>query len=405
MTRSGERQKVQHAFFVHCLLDGQPLHNAIPKFDAYVDEGKFDASADVKQHGREWLKKQALRIARGIYASTRSIGMPDPIAPDGAELHRIRKIAKFVTATHPKFSVRKVEEFLKKILAIFKGCLAAGLPLARIHSKIWQAAGGTHYKALRAACGIFDSCSGYKSMKLVMSRAHLGAKPCEARAMDWSTSFVFDRDLPAPSYEIARSIYVDPIPSSDDQIVVSVASFPSPAKVLPSVLSSPKEFTRLYVHHLRDPLEIKGSDDIAKISILAVDVPDPTMTKVDIDYSTIEQRLDDEIRGAKRRRAERRKARSLARSGSLSVAKVPEWQLLREWRAPGADHMELDEWLEATVSPVKEYNRELARAKRRRDNHNADRDNRKYGDFLTLNDCTTDRFHELRKIFGFVPWN
>jgi hypothetical protein len=401
VTRSGERQKIQHAFFMHCLLDGLSVHEAIPKFYDYVDEGKFDASADVKRHGREWLKKQARRIARGIYASTRPIGMPDPIALDGAELHRVRRIAKRVHAEHPEFSVRKVEGFLKKMLAIFKGCLAAGLPLARIHSKIWQAAGGTHYKALRAACGIFDARSGYKSLKLVMSRAHLGAKPCEAKAIDWSTSFVFDRDLPAPSYEIARSIFVEatPPPSSDP---IVVAFFPS---TLPKKASSvrsrlPKGFTRLYVHRLRDPLEMKGSENLPKISILPPDEPDPILAKVDIDYPTMEGRLCDEIRGAKRRREEIRRKRSEARFGPPVTKKVPEWRRIDKWALPGAADMDLDEWLTRDAEVKREYEREKREAI-------ADRKTleREHGIYTSLGKVASKRFHELRKLFGLVPWN
>lgn len=417
VTRSGERQKIQHAFFLDCLLSGYSLNESVSRFFKYVDDGKFDASADVKRHGREWLKKQAMRIARGIYASTRPIGMPDPIPLDGAELHRIREIAKRVHAEHPEFSEVKVEKFLRKILAIFKGCLAAGLPLARIHSKIWQAAGGTHYARIRAACGIFDARSGYKSMKLVMSRAHLGAQPCEAKAIDWSTSFMFDRDLPAPSYEIASSIFVDAPspPTSKTSCPVTVASLPTTPidtprlhptapRVSGGCLRVPQGFTRLYVHHLQDPLEMKGSDTCTKISILHIDTSDSIPMEVDIDYAKIHNQLDDEIRGAKKRRAELKRARSIARNGPEKKAYVPEWRRIAKWLPPVSDEQSLDDWIDSCLKAkelAREYNREKSRATRRRDRHN--RDTTMFH-WVSIGEVASVRCHELRAIFGLKPW-
>jgi hypothetical protein len=403
VTRPGERQKVQRAFVLRCMLEGLSADEAIPKFYDYIDEGKFDASFDVQRNGREWLKKQVPRIVLGIYASTRPIGMPDPIALDGAELHRVRKIAIRVHAEHPEFSARKVEGFLKKMLAIFKGCLAAGLPLARIHSKIWQAAGGTHYKTLRNACGIFKQESGYKSMKLVLSLAHLGAKPCEAKAIDWSTSFVFDRDLPAPSYEIARSILVEatPLPPVSDPIVV--ASFPStplPRKASPVRSRLPKGFTRLYVHHLQDPLEMKGSENLPKISILPPDEPIAIDQPIDIDYERIHRLLSDEIGGAKRRREEIRRKRREALFGLSLPKKVPEWRRIAKWALPGAEGMDLDEWLARDAEIKREYEREKREAI-------ADRKTleREHGIYTSIGKVASKRFHELRKLFGLDPWN
>lgn len=55
---------------------------------------------------------------------------------------------------------------------------------------------------------------------------------------------------------------------------------------------------------------------------------------------------------------------------------------------------------------VREYNCEKGRAQRSRDRWNLEcRRNRDYGDFMTLGECASDRFHELRKMFGLDPWN
>ena len=406
VARPGERQKVQHAFVTDCLLSGRSMHDAVERFRAYVDDGKFDASEDVKKYGREWLKKQALRIVRGIYASTRPVGMPDPIECDGAEIHRIHRIAIRVHAEHPEFSAPFVEKFLKKILPIFKGCVAARLPLARIHSKIWQAAGGTHYARIRAACGIFDARSGYKSLKLVMSRAHLGAKPCEARAIDWSTSFVFDRDLPAPSYEISRSIFV----ASDEQVHVDrlpmvVVALPSPSSVSPSPTTvssrpprTPRKSSRPYVHRLCDPLQNRGSDKTSRVSILMPNDSPTTLVPVDVDYPKIEAAISDEIGAPRRRAAERKHARRVKSRAPSVPVKLTEWQRIARWTLPPED-MGLDEWFAADDAIRKEY------AKERREAI-ADRDalERQHGIRVSIGRMASPRFHELRALFGLDSW-
>lgn len=402
VTRPGERQKLQHTFFVDCLLSGYPLHDAIPRFHAYVDSGKFDASSDVTRYGREWLKRQAPRIAKGIYASTRPVGMPDPIACDGAEIHRIRKIAKRVAAEQPEFSERKAEDFLKKILAIFKGCIAACLPLARIHSKTWQAAGGTHYARLRAACGIFDARSGYKSLKLVMSRAHLGARPCEAKAIDWSTSFVFDQDLPAPSYEISKSIFAGNNTPHDPIVVVPI---PSVSFTLPGVLLSSttarEQSSRLYVHHHEIKPKFEGSDLPTSSSNSFDSTPQTTSIQPDPVQSS-DARLRRPGRPVNASKVPRTTRSPSERS------KVPEWRRLRNWAPPATADQSLDEFLEACIAAkklVKEYNRERARAKRRQTIFNREaRRSRDFIPFASLGECASDRFHELRAMFGLELW-
>lgn len=404
VARPGERQTIQHAFVTNCLLSGKSLHDAVESFRAYIDEGKFDASEDVKRYGREWLKKQALRIVCGIYASTRPIGMPDPIPCDGAEIHRIRKIAIRVHAEHPEFSIPFVEKFLKKILAIFRGCLAAGLPLARIHSKIWQAAGGTRYACLRAACGIFDARSGYKSMKLVSSRAHLGARPCEAYAISWSTSFVFDRDLPAPSYEISRSIFVAHDERHADRSPVVVVAFPSTSVSLsPTTVPSrpsraPRTCSRLYVHRLHDPLQNKGSDETRAVAILMPNAPPTQHVPVDIDYPKIDAALSDEIGAPRRRAAEHKHAKRVKSRSPFVSAKLAEWQRIARWTLPAAD-MGLDEWLITDDAIRKEYAKERREAV-------ADRDalERQHGIRVSIGRMASARFHELRSMFGLDSW-
>lgn len=141
------------------------------------------------------------------------------------------------------------------------------------------------------------------------------------------------------------------------------------------------------------------SENLSKVSILPADEPDPILAKVDIDYPTMESRLDDEIRGAKRRRQELKRARSLAICGPVKVAKPPEWQRIAKFTIPCPEDMGIDEWLEQDRSVKDEYKRLLSEAKR--DQRHIKRTMRIDAPLRAL---VPKRFHELRGIFKLDPW-
>lgn len=370
----GDRQALTWIFIYDCLLSGRSMQRAIELFSEYVEAGKMDKSRDIARYGRAWFLKQIPRTVRRIYACARPVGTPDPIALSDRELALIDDLVELVPRTRHT-SPRRARRMLRMVLPHFKGCLAAGLPLLRWHSDLWRAAGGTHYKYMREQLGIFMQRTGYKSLALVRSRAHLGAKDSEAYAISWSTSFDFDRDLPSPSYDIARSI------GWQSQVDEESASNTSTTRT-----------PRLYVY--RKPIhgKNKGSD----LSFPSSDSPDsstPTAHATQADPAALpDARLP--------RRSRPVKAPKVPRStpNPSERPKVPEWRRLHNWSPKATADQSLDEFLDACHAAkdlVREYNRELSRAKRKQAAE---------GRRSALGRFVTDRFHELRAMFGLDPW-
>jgi hypothetical protein len=392
----GERQALTWTFVYDCLLSGKSLERAIELFSEYVEAGMMDKSRDISRYGRDWFLKQIPRTVRRIYATARPVGMPDPIALSERELALIDELVERVSCTRHT-SPRRARRMLRMVLPHFKGNLAAGLPLLRWHSDLWRAAGGTHYSRMRDAIGIFVQRTKYKSLSLVRSRQHLGARDEEAYAISWSTSFDFDRDLPSPTYDIARSIGWEP--REEDPKVSIVYTIPSIDRSVDSSLpssSGPTRTPRLYVYCNRISGKSKGSDrpfsssepDDQGIRSTQPANPDPSSAP------------DATFRS--RRRPKKRPSTVASPIDAPEKPKPKEWQRIAKWALPGAEGMDLDEWLTRDAEVKREYARELSRAKRKRDLHNRSTTMIRW---VSAGECASERFHELRKLFGLNPWN
>lgn len=391
----GERQALIWIFVYDCLLSGRSMERAIELLSEYIEAGMMDLSRDVSQYGREWLLKQIPRTVRRIYASARPVGMPDPIALSERELALVDELAERVPRTRHT-SPRRAQRMLRTVLPQFKGCLAAGLPLLRWHSDLWRAAGGIHYKRMRDSIGIFTQRTGYKSKALVMARAHLGAKPCEAYAISWSTSFDFDRDLPSPTYDVACSIGWEP--GEEDPKVSIVYTIPSIDRSdLSSVPLSPTATTRtprLYVYRNRIQGKSKGSDR----SLLTPKLDDREIQPTRQTNSDPSPSSDASSR--RRKRPEKRRSPPPMYFDSPAPPKPTEWRRISRWSPPCAEDMGLDEWLALDAEIKREYEREKREAIAMRKDIE-----REHGVRLSLGQVASKRFHELRATFGLDPWN
>jgi hypothetical protein len=390
----GERQALIWIFVYDCLLSGRSMDRAIELLSEYIEAGMMDLSRDVARYGREWLLKQIPRTIRRIYASARPVGMPDPIALSERELALIDELVERVPRTRHT-SPRRARRMLRTVLPHFKGNLSAGLPLLRWHSDLWRAAGGTHYSRMRDAIGIFVQRTKYKSLALVRSRAHLGAKDSEAYAISWSTSFEFDRDLPSPTYDVARSIGWEP--REEDPKVSTVYTIPSINRSDPSSPSlsptTPTRTPRLYVYRNRIRAKSEGSG----LPLLVPEVQDPTIATDRSVVSNPSSTPDASLRS--RKRPEKR--RSTPPAVDIPIPKkIPEWKRIAAWSPPVSEDTGIDEWLRAEAEIKREYAREKAEAERDRKAIE-----REHGVRLSLGHVASKRFHELRVMFGLDPWN
>lgn len=255
----GERDRVSFEMISDLLRRGFSGARALARMCGWVDEGKADASADVRRKGREWFKRELVGRVDRIYSTLRPAGRPDPMA-----------LSRFEDALLVRHSIERsritgvpAEKILKldrRVLPRMKAAERAGLPVLRLHSSEWQRMGGTHYAKIRAASGLYDTDGSYKALKTVLSRAHLGARPSEAYAMSWETCFAFEPAVVAivPTWStLASPVHEEALDLEFDVEGVGPAS--SCVSPKQGVDASDPDRKRLYVHH-QGNREVTGSE-------------------------------------------------------------------------------------------------------------------------------------------------
>lgn len=390
----GHRNKHTRKVINDYLRKGYGLRKACESWNGYIDSGRMDASRFVKRFGREALKRQTEKTVRHIYATAQVYGLPDPIALSEREIELVKEIANRVPRSRYT-SPYRAEKMLLALLPRFKSAMRAGFKKVRMHSNLWQAAGGTHYTRMRLAVGIFRSVGGYKSLASVRARKEFGAHECEAHAYSWECSFDFDAPSSSESLTYNEAIR-NSIRSASESVEV-VVDLPLPNTTVdrstPSVVMvGAYPSSQPYVHHIG----IEPKSDRSDLPCPPLDSQEPTIltaTNTQADPAALP-----DARLPRRRLPINASKPPKATQTPSERPKVPEWRRLHNWTPKATADQSLDEFLDACHAAkdlVREYNRELSRAKRKQAAE---------GRRSALGRFVTDRFHELRAIFGLESW-
>lgn len=407
ITKHGQRNRAIYEFVVDSLYSGYSCAETIARLIAWIEAGKIDASRDVQKNGRQWQIRKVERTVVNIFATTAPLGIPDPIPLTSEEIAAVKLIAKDVAA-RSRFPRYKVERFLLRVLPWYKGAFAAGLRMLRMHSRKWESF-DRDYAELRDLTGLFRAETGYLSLATVRARRHLGARDNEAHSRSYSCRFPFRLSASdVPSYVLAsqanRSGSSSDMPKDHPNVFVcKLTSTTTPKGSSVDGFSTPSPATQtrtlqLYVRHSKI-----GSNRRGSVSPLpSSDSQDPTIGQAPT--SQPDPTFSPNARLPRRQRAVNASKPPTPVRSTSERPKVPEWRRLRNWSPPAKEGQELDEFLNACLSAkdlVREYNRERARAVRKRDLHNR---NATMIRWVGIGECASERFHELRAMFGLVPW-
>jgi hypothetical protein len=418
VTAEGHRNRHTRRVVNDLLRKGNGFRKAVQKWIEYIESGRMDASRFVKRFGRGALIKQAEQTVRHIYANAKPYGLPDPIELSEREIDIVKELCKRVPRTRYT-SPYRAEKTLLAMLPQFKSAKYAGLTKVRMHWDRWQAAGGIHVARMRRDLGIFRKVGGYKSKKLAQSRKEFGGRDSDAYAYSWACSFDFDPPSGSVTYDNAIATAVlrgslEPLHEERTIVVVTPAVDPSIATTtlstvtasidqvdpLPSLsslpLSTPQALPQLYVHHNRISFRSRDLDRALPIP----ETQDPTITTPQ--HTNHDPSSAPDALSRSRRRPKKRPSTVASPVDAPEKPKPKEWQRIAKWALPGAEGMDLDEWLTRDAEVKREYARELSRAKRKRDLHNRSTTMIRW---VSAGECASERFHELRKLFGLNPWN
>jgi hypothetical protein len=401
ITQSGQRDRAIFLFVRDCLYSGNSYNEAVGRLIAWIEDGKIDASDEIKRYGRGPQIKRVPRIVAKLYATLAALGTPDPIPLTPLETIRAHELAK-VMAVEACVTFRLALAFLLKALPWFKGAAAAGLPMLRMHSSRWKTFGGRNYKKLRNVSRLFRAMTGYRSLESVNKRAHLGAKASEAHARSYSCCFWFDLgSADVPSYVLSNARNTDRHDHSDRSSLVSTTQLLSTPAANPT--TDHTQTPRLYVVQSQDQAKSKGSEDQIQATDPKVQptqgstvitttqiVSPPTQAKPTDGTLPVQSR-------PKKRPARRRS------DFALPVRQPrPEWQRLRMAGPVCTDDMELDDFFNAVIARkelIKQYEREKAKARKLQKAEVA----RVHHD-IPMRRFVTARFWELQKELG-ISWD
>jgi hypothetical protein len=189
----GERHKALYEFVRDCRYRVLSVDDAIVETHNWIDAGMINASKDANTPlKREQQKRYAVKLVRHVYETHELPGRPEPIALTPNEAARIKALAERA-AQASGYTVNAIRAMLMSILPLFKAGKLAGLPHVRIHKTEWKQAGGSRYREIRDATGIFAATTGYRSEGSLRAKglSPQGAKE-HAYAQSWKTAFSFD---------------------------------------------------------------------------------------------------------------------------------------------------------------------------------------------------------------------
>lgn len=190
-----QRHDALYGFVVNCRYRHLSEDDAIAAVQAWIDDGKIDASKDANTPlKRERQKLYVVKLVRRVYATHELPGRPEPVALTANEVARVREYAAQVSCLSGH-TVDSIRALLMGILPLCKASELAGLYETRIHKKEWEAAGGSRYAKIRDACeGMFTATTKHRSAKSLRAKGLSERNALEgAYARSWKTTFRFDR--------------------------------------------------------------------------------------------------------------------------------------------------------------------------------------------------------------------